>query len=115
MNPRLIKFRGRVPDSDKIDGGKIVFGSLVIYNEDGMYPFWIYPPNGDRNYPVEPDSIAQFAGIDEDGQEVYSGDIFCHSPEGRPISAELAVVLIDNQGKSYYFTKDILRDVPFPY
>ena len=72
---RPIKFRGRVPDNDKLDGGKIVFGSLVDYG-DGMYRFWINPIGGDRNFPIEENSIAQLVGYDKDGREVYEGDTF---------------------------------------
>lgn len=72
---RPIKFRGRVPDSDNRDGGKIVFGSLVDHGETPHgYRYWIYPLEGDRNYPVEPDSVAQLVGYDANGKEVYEGD-----------------------------------------
>lgn len=70
---REIKFRGVVPGSDKLDGGKVVSGSLVIY-ATGMYTHWIYTEGADRNYPVEPESVAQLVGYDRDGQEVYEGD-----------------------------------------
>ena len=74
---RPIKFRGRVPDSDKLDGGRIVYGSLVDYGEDdGLYRYWIHPiGGGGRNYfPVNENSIAQFVGYDKTGNEVYEGD-----------------------------------------
>jgi len=74
---RQIKFRGRVPDTDKLDGGRIVYGSLVDYGEDdGLYRYWIHPiGGGGRNYfPVDEDSIAQLVGYDADGREVYEGD-----------------------------------------
>ena len=70
---RQIKFRGRVPDSDKIYGGMIVYGSLVEYSF-GRDKFWINPLDGDRNYPVDPDSVAQLVGYDKDKSEVYEGD-----------------------------------------
>ena len=73
---RPIKFRGRVPDTDKLDGGKIVYGSLVEYNF-GRDRFWINPLDGDRNYPVEENSIAQLVGYDANGEEIYEGcDLF---------------------------------------
>lgn len=87
---RTIKFRGRVPDNDKLDGGKIVFGSLVDYgappnNRYSTCPrFWIHPPDGDgdRNFPVEPDSVAQLVGYDANGKEVYEGDTVAFFHEG---------------------------------
>ena len=78
---RPIKFRGRVSDSDKLDGGKVVFGSLVDYGktETNLFGassrFWINPIDGDRNFPVDEDSIAQLVGFDENGREVYEGDV----------------------------------------
>ena len=45
---RQIKFRGRVEQNDKFDGGKIVYGALVIY-AGGLSTHWIYPVDGDRN------------------------------------------------------------------
>lgn len=75
---RTIKFRGRVPDTDKLDGGRIVYGSLVDYGEDdGLYRYWIHPiGGGGRNYfPVNENSIAQLVGYDANGREVYEGDI----------------------------------------
>ena len=74
---RPIKFRGRVPDTDKLDGGRIVYGSLVDYGEDdGLYRYWIHPiGGGGRNYfPVNENSIAQLIGYDSAGNEVYEGD-----------------------------------------
>lgn len=74
---RPIKFRGRVPDSDAVDGGKIVCGSLLDYGEGSATcpQFWIRPPRSERNYPVDPDSLRQLIGYDSDGREVYEGDI----------------------------------------
>ena len=77
---RPIKFRGRVPEADKLDGGKVVFGSLVDYGKTetnllcASSRFWINPIGGDRNFPVEENSIAQLVGYDKDGNEVYEGD-----------------------------------------
>ena len=70
---RQIKFRGRVPLTDKIDGRKIVYGSLVIY-EGGLNTHWINPLGGKRNYPVEEDSVSQLIAVDKNGNEVYEGD-----------------------------------------
>jgi len=73
---RPLKFRGRVPDSDKMYGGKIVCGSLLDYGEStsSCPQFWIRPKNSDINYPVDENSIAQLVGYDKDGREVYAGD-----------------------------------------
>ena len=92
---RPIKFRGHVPDSDKLDGGKVVYGSLVVY-ATGMYTHWIYTEGAERNYPVEPESVAQLVGYDRDGQEVYEGDVLilsdtdCEAPWNE-YAAELKV------------------------
>lgn len=80
---RVIKFRGRVIDSDKRDGGRIVFGSLVDHGESKHCPrYWIYPLEGDRNFPVDPDSIAQLVGYDKHGNEIYEGDTVAFFYEG---------------------------------
>ena len=70
---RQIKFRGRVEQNDNFDGGRIVYGSLVIY-ADGLSTHWIYPIDGDRNYPVDRDSVSQLIATDRNGYEVYEGD-----------------------------------------
>ena len=73
---RPIKFRGRVPDNQGIDAGKIVCGSLLDYGEGtpNCPQFWIRPKDADRNFPVDKDSIAQLVGYDKNGNEVYEGD-----------------------------------------
>lgn len=72
---RPIKFRGRVPDDQGIDAGKIVYGSLVDHGESKYgYRYWIYPLESDRNYPVAPDTVAQLVGYDKNEKEVYEGD-----------------------------------------
>lgn len=71
---RDIKFRGRVLDSNKIDGGKIVCGMLSICTlKDKTH--WIYPLDGGWGFEVDPDSVAQLIGYDSNGAEVYEGDI----------------------------------------
>ena len=70
---RTIKFRGRVPMSDKVYGGKVVYGCVVIY-KSGLYTHWIYPNEGECNYPVEPESVAQYIATDVNGKEIYEGD-----------------------------------------
>ena len=97
---RPIKFRGRVPDTDKLDGGRIVYGSLVDYGEDdGLYRYWIHPiGGGGRNYfPVNEDSIAQLVGYDCDGREVYEGD-FLVNDNGDGFFAELVGAVITDEG-----------------
>lgn len=70
---RQIKFRGRVLDSNKIDGGKIVCGMLSICTlKDKTH--WIYPLDGGWGFEVDPDSVAQLIGYDSNGAEVYEGD-----------------------------------------
>lgn len=107
---RPIKFRGRVPDSDKLDGGKIVFGSLVDYGDQGVHVwncarFWINPIGGDRNFPVEPDSIAQLVGYDKDGDEVYEGDTVAGVDE------DWVAVLVPD----ILHSKEDIKDVPFKF
>lgn len=71
---RDIKFRGRVPENDAFDGGKTVYGYLVVY-DSGIYTHWLIRPNKERNCPVLPESVAQLVGYDSNGREVYEGDI----------------------------------------
>ena len=101
---RPIKFRGRVPDSDKLDGGKIVFGSLVDYG-DGMYRFWINPIGGDRNFPIEENSIAQLVGFDSEGNEIYEGDTVAGVDE------DWVAVLVPD----ILHSKEDIKDVPFKF
>lgn len=70
---RQIKFRGRVPENDAFDGGKTVYGYLVVY-DSGIYTHWLIRPNKERNCPVLPESVAQLIGYDSNGAEVYEGD-----------------------------------------
>lgn len=89
-----IKFRGRVPADDKIHGGKIVFGALLIYN-DMHWTHWIYTPDfNEPNYPVEPESVAQLVGYDADGREVYDGDEVRSQRDGKIYKAEFQRVIV---------------------
>ena len=89
---RPIKFRGRVHETDPLDAGKIVYGSFVDYGENFyQYRYWIYPTDGDRNFPVDENSIAQLVGYDKDGKEVYEGDTFVV-----PCGTEIAARFFDN-------------------
>mgnify|MGYP007101845642 CR=1 FL=1 len=57
-----IKFRGK-----RIENGEFVYGDLIqlqpvrIVNEEGEFP-------------IQPESVAQFIGYDIDGDELYTGD-----------------------------------------
>lgn len=110
---KTIKFRGRVPDSDKRDGGRIVYGSLVEY-DFGIYKFWINPLVDNRNYPVEPDSVAQLIGYDVDGKEVYEGDTLIDIL-GNEYTARIRIELTCEdrrstlRGKAYAGTVDNLK------
>ncbi|MBQ3435078.1 MAG: hypothetical protein IJG24_08560 [Selenomonadaceae bacterium] len=96
---RPIKFRGRVPDNQGIDAGKIVCGSLLDYGEGTLNcpQFWIRPKDADRNFPVDEDSIAQLVGFDADGREVYEGD-FLVNDNGDGFFAELVGAVLTDEG-----------------
>lgn len=54
------------------------------------------------------DDFKLLLGIDEDGKYICEGDILdFDSITGEPLSAELAVVLVDKYGKHYYAPKEI--------
>lgn len=105
---RKIKFRGV-----DLKTGEFVYGDFV--HKVPMSSFNGIVDEFGVVHEIEPDSQKQLVGFDNQGREVYQGDVFYYSPEGRPISAELVVVLADNNGHSYYFDKNLLSDVPFPY
>lgn len=65
---RQIKFRGR-----DVETGAFVYGSLVDHGESYGYRYWIYPIDGGRNYPVEPESVAQLMYVAD--KEYYEGDV----------------------------------------
>ena len=109
---KTIKFRGRVIDSDKRDGGRIVFGSLVDHGESKHCPrYWIYPLEGDRNFPVDPDSVAQLVGYDANGNEVYEGDTvlrydseeeFIEAPENGVLREVVLYTQVNPDLEAYY-------------
>lgn len=91
---KVFKFRAKVIDSDKVDGGRIVYGSLVDHGENKHCPrYWIYPTDGDRNFPVDSDSIVQLTCFDIDDNEVYDGDDFVDK-EGVKRTAHLSCITI---------------------
>ena len=80
---RTIKFCGRVHENDPLDAGKIVYGSFVDYGDNhDQYRYWIYPIDGVRNYPVDPESVKQLVGFDCDGREAYEDDRLIHPDDG---------------------------------
>lgn len=60
---KIIKFRGR----NKFTG-ELVYGDLI--HQDGQNIIF----DGEKNFVVEAESVAQFVGYDEMGAEVYEGD-----------------------------------------
>lgn len=95
---KIFKFRAKVIDSDKLDADRIVFGSLVDYGESEFSSrYWIHPPDGERNFPVDADSIAQFIGYDHDGNEVYEDDRLVGS-DGTKWTAYLEFIGLTDEG-----------------
>ena len=98
---KIFKFRAKVIDSDKLDGGRLVYGSLVDHGESNHCPrYWIYPTDGDRNFPVDTNSIAQFVGFDRGGNEIYEGDELIRS-DGTKWTAYLEFVCLTFKGFSH--------------
>ena len=62
---RKIKFRGKSKYSDKIIYGDFNHGKEDVYVDDE---------------PVYPESVAQFLGYDENGNEVYDDDLLAGLP-----------------------------------
>lgn len=66
---RLIKFRGRARN------GEFVYGDLIhSWGSTSIF-------DGEHRYTVEPESVAQFIGLDKNGLEVYEGDKLIDDPE----------------------------------
>ena len=63
---REIKFRGR-----DVDTGRMVYGYFFV----GRCGEPCIATNRTAAYEVDPDSVAQLVGHDENGKEVYEGDI----------------------------------------
>lgn len=64
---RQIKFRGR-----RVDTGKFVFGDLLHMTGGRI---GIIFDKRIAAVEVEPESVAQFVGVDSNGKEVYEGDV----------------------------------------
>lgn len=93
---RNIKFRGK-----RIDNGKYVFGDLL--HMTGGHVGIIFDKRV-AAVEVDPDSVAQFLyRYPSSNEEYYSGDQVGFSPDGRPLSIQNAIVLVDNLGKSFFF------------
>ena len=101
---RLIKFRGC-----DVETGEFVYGDFITRGPLESKPGII--DDEDFYHEVDPESVAQLVEYDADGGEVYEGDVFYYNEQGRPVSAELAVILVDNLGHSYYFPKNVLHSV----
>lgn len=112
---KQIKFRGRVPESDKIDGGKIVYGSLVEHRYE-RNRYWIYPLDGDCNYPVETETVAQLVGYDSNGNEVYEGDVLVDG-DGDEVVAKLHSVICwaPHNESADAALPEILKNGPFDF
>lgn len=105
---KIFNFRAKVIDSDKVDGGRIVYGSLVDHGESKHCPrYWIYPTDGDRNFPVDTNSITQFIGFDRDGNEVYEGDELIGS-DGTKWTACLEFLGLTDEGFMHGINLDCL-------
>lgn len=78
---RTIKFRGRVVKEDIHNGGKWICGALAIYAGCKNHVYWIYPQNSEQSEPddyaepVDAETIEQLIAVDQNGAEVYEGDL----------------------------------------
>jgi uncharacterized phage protein (TIGR01671 family) len=76
---RIIKFRGFQPEQKRW-----YFGDLIKVNNGGAFIF-NYDGNFENRVLVDPESIGQFSGINDDsgkGHEIFEGDIY-KSSNGR--------------------------------
>lgn len=97
------KFRGQA-----IKTGEYVYGDLIHpWADDQVYPSirsatdYVNGVASLGYYAVDPDSVTQLVGY-YDGKEVYRHDVFTlATPEARPVSAELSVLIVDAQGNHY--------------
>ena len=82
---REILFRGK-----RMCNGKMMFGSLMIFNGDDCYIV------GDdfhhSHYRVHPETVGQFTGLtDKNGTKIFEGDIF-------KMEDEIVAVIIFHEG-----------------
>ena len=91
-----IKFRGI-----EIETGKFFYGDLIQSEKDFFIREQTPDPTINILHKVDPFSIAQFVGIDENGNEIYEGDVieFYH---GEPLSIHLTVELVDKYQKHFF-------------
>ena len=97
---RQIKFRAENRN------GKIIYCEPFSSSPNSLFDFAKFCEA------VDFDTVAQLLGRDEYGQEIYEGDVIDYTaesplgfPVGLPLSAQLAVVLVDKFGKHYFAPK----------
>lgn len=73
---REIKFRGKNND------GNWCFGDLIQSNND--HDVWIHATKINHTYKIAPATVGQFTGLlDNNGKEIYEGDILRFAPPWR--------------------------------
>ena len=94
---KAIKFRGV-----DLKTGKFIYGDFVHYVPQSSFN-GIVDEDGFL-HEIEYNSLAQFLyRYPPSNEEYYSGDQVGFSPDGRPLSIQNAIVLVDNCGKSFFF------------
>ena len=68
---KKIKFRGK-----RLDNGELIYGDILHYGKyETCIRSYLFPDkNSFSTLPVYSDSVAQFVGYDQDGEEIYSDD-----------------------------------------